>query len=80
MFQGDTKAAIRDCIAQFRPEVIGISVRNIDDQNMADPKFLLPAVRDVVATCRSACNAPIVVGGAGYSIFPPAPCASSVRM
>jgi radical SAM superfamily enzyme YgiQ (UPF0313 family) len=70
MFQGDTKAAIQECIAQFRPEVIGISVRNIDDQNMADPKFLLPAVRDVVATCRSACDAPIVVGGAGYSIFP----------
>ena len=70
MFEGDTKSAIQDCIAEFRPEVIGISVRNIDDQNMADPKFLLPPVREVVATCRSLCDAPIVVGGAGYSIFP----------
>ena len=70
MFESDTKSAIQDCIAGFRPQVIGISVRNIDDQNMADPKFLLPPVREVVATCRSLCGAPIIVGGAGYSIFP----------
>jgi radical SAM superfamily enzyme YgiQ (UPF0313 family) len=70
MFAGDTPSAIQDCAEGFRPEVIGISVRNIDDQNMADPKFLLPPVREVVKTCRSLSAAPIIVGGAGYSIFP----------
>ena len=70
MFEGDTKSAIQDCIAEFRPDVIGISVRNVDDQNMVDPRFLLSPVREVVATCRSRCDAPIVLGGAGYSIFP----------
>jgi len=50
MFEGETKSAIEDCIAEFRPDVIGISVRNIDDQNMADPTFLLPPVRQVVTT------------------------------
>jgi len=70
MFEGDTQSAIQDGVERFRPEVIGISVRNIDDQNMADPKFLLPPVREVVKTCRSLCEAPIIVGGAGYSIFP----------
>jgi radical SAM superfamily enzyme YgiQ (UPF0313 family) len=70
MFEGDAQSAIQDCVEGFRPEVIGISVRNIDDQNMADPKFLLPPVREVVKTCRSLCDAPIIVGGAGYSIFP----------
>jgi len=70
MFEGDTQSVIQDCIEGFRPEVIGTSVRNIDDQNMADPKFLLPPVREVVKTCRSLCDAPIIVGGAGYSIFP----------
>jgi radical SAM superfamily enzyme YgiQ (UPF0313 family) len=70
MFEGDTKSAIQNCLAEFRPDVIGISVRNIDDQNMADPKFLLPPIREVVARCRSLSEAPIVVGGAGYSIFP----------
>ena len=70
MFAGDTQSAIQDCVGGFRPEVIGISVRNIDDQNMADPKFLLPPAREVVKTCRSLCDAPLIVGGAGYSIFP----------
>ena len=70
MFEGDTQSAIQNCLEGFRPEVIGISVRNIDDQNMADPKFLLPGVREVVAMCRSLCAATVVVGGAGYSIFP----------
>jgi radical SAM superfamily enzyme YgiQ (UPF0313 family) len=70
MFEENPAAALRDCLAERRPEVIGVSVRNIDDQNMADPKFLLPPVRDVVAVCRGLCDAPIVAGGAGYSIFP----------
>ncbi len=70
MFEGDVESAIRDRVASFRPGVIGISVRNIDDQNMASPRFLLPPVRELVATCRALCSAPIVLGGAGYSIFP----------
>ena len=70
MFEGNPQSAIQSCITEFRPQVIGISVRNIDDQNMADPHFLLPPVREVISTCRSLCDAPLVVGGAGYSIFP----------
>jgi hypothetical protein len=53
MLAGGAPSAIQDCVEGFRPEVVGISVRNIDDQNMADPKFLLPPVREVVKTCRS---------------------------
>jgi len=70
MFEGDVRAALQDRIDEFRPDVIGVSVRNIDDQNMADPRFFLPAVREVVAECRRALPAPVIVGGAGYSIFP----------
>ncbi len=70
MFEGDTGTAVREAIVGFRPGVIGISVRNIDDQNMASPRFLLPPVREVVAICRSLSRAPIVLGGPGYSIFP----------
>jgi radical SAM superfamily enzyme YgiQ (UPF0313 family) len=70
MFEGDTKSIIQNSIADARPQVIGIAVRNIDDQNMADPKFLLPPVKEVVTTCRSLSEAPIVLGGAGFSIFP----------
>ena len=70
MFVEDPRAAIQHSLEEFQPDLVGVSVRNIDDQNMDSPKFLLPPVRDVVAACRSFSDAPIVLGGAGYSIFP----------
>ena len=32
---------VRQAIAEFRPEVIALSVRNVDNQTMQDIKFLL---------------------------------------
>ncbi len=64
------EADVRHAVEQLAPDVIGISVRNIDDQNMQSPRFLLATQRKVVAACRAASSAPIVLGGAGYSIFP----------
>ncbi len=63
---------IGTAVADFSPDVIGISVRNIDDQNMAHPKFFLPEVRHILQCCRESSPSPIVLGGAGYSIFPQA--------
>ena len=61
---------LENAISGFQPELVGVSVRNIDDQNMNSPKFLLEAVRNVVSACRRLTSAPIVLGGAGYSIYP----------
>jgi radical SAM superfamily enzyme YgiQ (UPF0313 family) len=66
----DCEKEVREAIEQLSPDVIGVSVRNIDDQNMQSPRFLLESLRQVVAVCRAACSARIAVGGAGYSIFP----------
>jgi radical SAM superfamily enzyme YgiQ (UPF0313 family) len=68
----DHVRAIEMAIRRVQPEVIGISVRNIDDQNMASPVFLLDQARETAALCRRLSDAPIVLGGAGYSIFPQA--------
>ena len=72
MTQADTRKALKEAILEFDPKIIGISVRNIDDQNMENPRFLLEAVKDVIAHCREFSDATIVLGGAGYSIFPQA--------
>ncbi|GFO53508.1 B12-binding domain-containing radical SAM protein [Geomonas sp. Red276] len=72
MGQDGNRFLIRDAITQFEPAVIGISVRNIDNQCMANPRFLLDPVRETVASCRSYSKAPVVLGGAGFSIFPEA--------
>ena len=68
MFEMDTGAVLNKVIAEFHPECIGISVRNIDDQNIETPRFLLDKVKEVVALCRNQTNVLIVLGGAGYSL------------
>ncbi len=70
MYREEAARALRELLGDTRPDVVGISVRNIDDQCMERPKLLLDPVREVVGICRSACRAPVVLGGAGYSIFP----------
>jgi len=70
LFQQDARTAIRRAAGEFRPDAIGLSIRNIDDQKMQDGKFLLEPMRAIVSACREVIRAPIILGGAGYSIFP----------
>jgi radical SAM superfamily enzyme YgiQ (UPF0313 family) len=70
MTRQDNRLSILEAIETFHPEVIGISVRNIDDQKMEGPRFLLDQVKKTVMDCRDLSRAIIVLGGAGYSIFP----------
>jgi radical SAM superfamily enzyme YgiQ (UPF0313 family) len=66
----DIEPAVEKAITHFEPRIIGLSIRNIDDQKMDPPKFLLDQVKPVMAACRRFSESPIVLGGAGYSIFP----------
>jgi radical SAM superfamily enzyme YgiQ (UPF0313 family) len=70
--QKDSLSFLKRTVHDFRPDVIGISVRNIDDQNMERPRFLLAPVKNIISECQKHSNAIIVLGGAGYSIFPQA--------
>jgi len=72
MTENDCWSALGETISSFHPEIIGISVRNIDDQNMDRPKFLLDQVKSIVVQCRNLSGRPFILGGAGYSIFPEA--------
>jgi len=70
MAERDAPSVLNGTVEEFRPDLIGISIRNVDDQNMENPRFLLNPVKDIVAVCRRLSGATIVLGGAGYSIFP----------
>jgi radical SAM superfamily enzyme YgiQ (UPF0313 family) len=72
MHEEEPDSALKAVIREFQPMVIGISVRNIDDQNMAQPIFYLDEVRKFVALCKGCSQAPVVLGGAGYSMLPEA--------
>ncbi|MBI5571868.1 MAG: cobalamin B12-binding domain-containing protein [Desulfomonile tiedjei] len=62
--------AIRKSIAKFRPEVIGVSIRNIDNVNMLHPVFYLPEARDIISFIRTLTDVPIVLGGSAVTLNP----------
>jgi radical SAM superfamily enzyme YgiQ (UPF0313 family) len=66
----DWQSLLRERLSRHTPDIIGISIRNIDDQVSAASRFLLEKAREVVDFCRMITSAPILLGGAGYSIFP----------
>jgi hypothetical protein len=62
-------AQVRRAVRAFRPDVIGLSVRNIDSAARWRPVFYLPAVRDaVIPACRAESRAPIVAGGPAVTV------------
>lgn len=70
MMHQDIRGTIEQEIRTFSPEIIGVSVRNIDNQSMESATLLLDSVKNVISDCRDFSAAPVVLGGAGYSIFP----------
>jgi radical SAM superfamily enzyme YgiQ (UPF0313 family) len=65
---GDHKEGLQKTIAEFCPDVIGISLRNLDNQQYFTPFSFLPGVRQVVKICQESSKARIIVGGSGFSI------------
>ncbi len=57
-------------LEQFAPEIIGLSLRNIDNTDTTDPRGFITGYQKVVEILRGATAAPIVLGGAGFSLFP----------
>jgi radical SAM superfamily enzyme YgiQ (UPF0313 family) len=69
-FQRRHEKKLKEAISQFAPEVIGLSVRNIDNVNMLYPVYYLPLAKSIVDYIRTLTSAPIVVGGPAASIYP----------
>ena len=73
MFERDPERAAREAIASFRPEVIGVGMRNIDNSDLIETKYYVPDVERILFAVRKAApHAPIVLGGAATSIEPEA--------
>jgi radical SAM superfamily enzyme YgiQ (UPF0313 family) len=64
--------ALGDILDDFAPEVIGISLRNIDNTDALAPRGFLDQYQQLVKNLRQRTRAPIVLGGAGFSILPEA--------
>jgi len=65
----DPSKNLRDYFATHSPRLVGISFRNIDDCFWPSAQWFVPDLAKTVQTIRDITDAPIVIGGVGFSIF-----------
>jgi radical SAM superfamily enzyme YgiQ (UPF0313 family) len=61
---------IPELIGGFRPDYIGISLRNIDDALIQKRETFFESLLNLVRDLRQHTTATLVLGGSGFSIFP----------
>lgn len=72
-FAKDPTGAARNASRRFNPDVIGVSVRNIDNSDAIALRHYTPEARDVLRALREAApKAQIVAGGAAFGVAPEA--------
>ncbi|MHB0938947.1 MAG: B12-binding domain-containing radical SAM protein [Armatimonadota bacterium] len=62
---------VRAALREYRPDVVALSIRNLDNCDAEHPHSYLPEIKDLVAACRQAGAVPIL-GGAAVSLAPAA--------
>jgi radical SAM superfamily enzyme YgiQ (UPF0313 family) len=65
----DLAAALREHLSTCEPTLIGLSFRNVDDCFWPSAQWFVPDLADLVRRIRAINDAPIVVGGVGFSVF-----------
>ncbi len=61
--------AIKEHFSIRNPELVGISFRNSEDCFWPSADWFVPELKNAVQNIRSMTDAPIVIGGIGFSIF-----------
>jgi radical SAM superfamily enzyme YgiQ (UPF0313 family) len=62
-------AALREYLSAWSPTLIGLTFRNVDDCFWPSAQWFVPGLAELVRQVRGLSDAPIVLGGVGYSIF-----------
>ncbi len=69
--QPDPVAAVREHLREWCPDLVGLSIRNLENNQMGATRSYLGQARTAVETIQEACpEVPILAGGAGFSLFP----------
>jgi len=71
-FSTDITSDIETAARDFNPDVIGLSVRNTDDCYFSGGSFFLPEIKGMIEDFRRCSDAPVVLGGVGFSVMPEA--------
>ncbi|MBN1480606.1 radical SAM protein [candidate division KSB1 bacterium] len=67
---GHNQADIRRFIQETQPDFVGLSLRNVDSANYNKPDAYFAEYKEVVEAIKSVSDAPIILGGSAYTIFP----------
>ena len=59
---GDYLDEVERTVLDFRPEVVGISLRNLSNHSYLDPQWALPLTRGVIERIREVSDATVVCG------------------
>ncbi len=65
----DPRSALAAYLGRQQPELIALSFRNVDDCFWPGRSWFVPELIDTIASIRTLSDAPIVLGGVGFSIF-----------
>lgn len=60
---------LQNYFAGHNPQLVGLSFRNVDDCFWPSATWFVPQLAETVHTIKSMTDAPIVLGGVGFSIF-----------
>ncbi|HEY5021816.1 MAG TPA: cobalamin-dependent protein, partial [Gemmatimonadaceae bacterium] len=72
-FASDPVASARSAAAEFKPDIIGVSVRNIDNSDAIALRHYTPEARSVLHALRQAApGAKVIAGGAAFGVAPEA--------
>ena len=69
-FSEDVEHDLTQSVADFPPDVIGISLRNLDNLTYPPSISYLPELEETIAIIRRCTAAPVVIGGSGFSLAP----------
>jgi len=69
-FSQQVSADLESALHQFQPDLIGISLRNLDNLTYPTSLSYLKEVEEVIGICRQYGSPRLVIGGSGYSLAP----------
>ena len=70
MFSEDYLSDVETAIKEFKPDLVGVSLRNLSNHSYMDPQWALPITKEVIECIRSNSPATIVLGGPAFSLLP----------
>ncbi len=69
-FSQAPSADLKDVFQRFGPDLIGLSLRNLDNLTYPTSLSYLKKVEEVIQVCRQSSSSRVIIGGSGYSLAP----------